>query len=284
MPTAIMSGRRGEQLKGIRVRCGLSARKVAELSLAVASEQGSKEFSISHARLLQIENDGSVPSVFKLFTLSAIYGVPMNELLLEYVELPNLGRLQHSLNVARTHLFPPENGHGQSENRSLPFRLEPNVSLEKTNLLSRMVEAWADISCQFPGHPHSTRCSYGWVGSSDYTMYPLIRPGSFVQIEKCDRPTLNSRYHTEYDRPIYFIELRSGFLCCWCEIIKGHLISIPHPLSPCRPQQYESPLEAEIVGRVTAVTIKIANSDCIGTARKAVSQTTGRAVVGGNPE
>ena len=39
-------------------------------------------------------------------------------------------------------------------------------------------------------------------------MYPLLRPGSFVQIDSHVNRTHPSRWRTEFDRPIYFIELR----------------------------------------------------------------------------
>ena len=53
----------GEGLRRLRMRLGLSTRKVAELSLTVAAERDNRDFSISHARLVQIENEESIPSI-----------------------------------------------------------------------------------------------------------------------------------------------------------------------------------------------------------------------------
>src|SRR5262245_27139707 len=43
----------GESLRRLRMRLGLSTRRVAELSRTVAAKHGSSDFSISHARLVQ---------------------------------------------------------------------------------------------------------------------------------------------------------------------------------------------------------------------------------------
>src|SRR2546425_6346623 len=32
-------------------------------------------------------------------------------------------------------------------------------------------------------------------------------------------------------RPIYFVELRNGYVCSWCQVDQGQLIVIPHPHS-----------------------------------------------------
>ncbi len=67
----------------------------------------------------------------------------------------------------------------------------------------------------------------------DYTLYPLLRPGSFVQIDPRMRRIQPSRWRTEFDRPIYFLELRNGYACGWCEVQGNELALLPHPLSPC---------------------------------------------------
>src|SRR5258707_391070 len=64
------------------------------------------------------------------------------------------------------------------------------------------------------------------------TLYPLLRPGSFVQIDPSVRKVQPMRWRTEFDRPIYFVELRDGDACSWCELQDGHLLLLPHPLSP----------------------------------------------------
>jgi hypothetical protein len=63
------------------------------------------------------------------------------------------------------------------------------------------------------------------------------------------------------DRPIYFVELRDGYVCCWCELDGNHLILIPCPQSPVQVRQVRYPTDGDIVGRVTAVTMPLAEAE-----------------------
>jgi transcriptional regulator with XRE-family HTH domain len=65
--------RSGDQLRELRSRLGVTTREVEELSKKIALESENEEFYISNAWLTQIENRNSVPSIYKLFSLSVIY-------------------------------------------------------------------------------------------------------------------------------------------------------------------------------------------------------------------
>jgi hypothetical protein len=93
----------------------------------------------------------------------------------------------------------------------------------------------------------------------DYTLYPLIRPGSFVQIDSRQRKIRRGHWQSEFDRPIYFIELRDSYVCSWCELDGSQLILIPTPQSRVQARHVCYPRDADVVGRVTAVTMRIAN-------------------------
>ena len=88
-------------------------------------------------------------------------------------------------------------------------------------------------------------------------MYPLLRPGSFVQIDSHATRTPAADWQTEFDRPIYFVELRDGDACAWCEMRGAQITLIPHPLSACTIRQFAYPNEAEIIGQVTAVAMRL---------------------------
>ena len=66
---------------------------------------------------------------------------------------------------------------------TFPVRFDKSFSLEKTSLLSRMVEVWGEVPIALIQKLDVRHCQYGYVGIQDYTMYPLLRPGSFVQID-----------------------------------------------------------------------------------------------------
>jgi transcriptional regulator with XRE-family HTH domain len=251
--------RAGERLKHLRLQLGLTTREVAELSRKVASAEGNEEFAVSHARLIQIENDESTPSIYKLFALSAIYGRSFTVLVSFYLDLANLAR--HTLNVEIAASRPVDvESYDGNRTVKFPVRFDPGFQPGKTSLLSRMVEVWGEIPSALLESLSVRKMRYGLIGLEDFTMYPLLRPGSFVQIDDQQKPQAHVSYHSEHERPIWFLELRSGYICSWCELRRDRLVSIPHPLSPCRTQEFAYPNEVEIVGRVTAVAARIVSS------------------------
>src|SRR3981081_2057475 len=94
-----------EQLKSIRFRLGITTREVADFSQKIAEAEGNPEFHISNAWLTQIENSDSVPSIFKLYSLSAIYRMKFTDLLRLYgLDLQRLGLHQLATPLPHTHL------------------------------------------------------------------------------------------------------------------------------------------------------------------------------------
>ena len=60
------------------------------MSNSIPVAEGNDRLFISHARIVQVENNESTPSIYKLFSLSAIYGVKLTDLLGMYLDLvPN---------------------------------------------------------------------------------------------------------------------------------------------------------------------------------------------------
>jgi transcriptional regulator with XRE-family HTH domain len=250
----------GQKLKDVRTRLGITTRDVSELSQGIADREKNPEFYVSNAWLTQIENSDSVPSVFKLYSLSAIYRVKFTDLLSLFgVELDRLHQHQLSSPLSGTHLTTLE---VDDEERpvSFPVRFDRSFDIDNTNLLSRMVEVWGEIPIALIRHLDIRHSQYGYIGLKDYMLYPLIRPGSFVQVDQGVRKIQPGKWRTEYDRPIYFVELRDSYACSWCEVQEGRLLLIPHPLSPCSVRNLSYGTDAEIVGQVTAVAMRIVNS------------------------
>jgi transcriptional regulator with XRE-family HTH domain len=248
-----------EQLKDLRTRLGITTRDVAELSQRIAETEGNPEFQISNAWLTQIENSDSVPSIFKLYSLSAIYRMKFTDLLLLYgLDLQKLGLHQLADKLPHTHLTTLE-VYDAERTVSFPIRFDRSFELDNTNLLSRMVELWGEVPIALIQHLDIRHSQYGYVGLQDYTLYPLLRPGSFVQIDSRVRKVQPLHRRTEFDRPIYFVELRDGYACSWCDLLDDQLLLIPHPLSPCSVRKFKFGTDAEIVGQVTAVAMRLSD-------------------------
>jgi transcriptional regulator with XRE-family HTH domain len=250
----------GESLRRLRMRLGLSTRKVAELSLGIAAKQGSREFSISHTRLVQIENQGSIPSIHKLFTLSCVYGIAVQELFSVYFNPQEAGQLHACMPLPNTHL---SSFGAEREPNTIAFPAHPRSTSPayQADVLSGLIQARGEAPVPLLEYFNRPKSRYAFIGLSDHTMSPLIPPGSVVQIEECSKIAKFLPYRTEWERPVYFLESRSGYLCSWCDVRDGQLLSIPHPLSPCRPQVFNFPSEVEVIGRVTGVALRCGAPD-----------------------
>src|SRR5437763_4110974 len=96
--------RPGEKLKRVRERLKLTYRDVEKASQQIAARRDSDEFAIALSRLADIENKGTVPTIFRLYSLCAIYRLDASEVLGWYGVSPDL-LASESLNIplAETH-------------------------------------------------------------------------------------------------------------------------------------------------------------------------------------
>jgi len=92
-------------------------------------------------------------------------------------------------------------------------------------------------------------------------MYPFLRPGSIVEIDERQKNIRAESWRNEYDRPIYFIELRDRYACGWCELDGSQLILIPSAQSRGQIRHLHYPNEADIIGRITAVVMPLVRKD-----------------------
>ena len=261
----------GKTLKDLRARLGITVREVEDQSQRIANAQANREFFVSNNWLTRLENSHAVPSIHKLFSLSSVYRVKLSDLLPMFgIDLELLQKYQIETPPSQTHLINLEEI-DSTKTATFPVRFDPGFRVEETNLVSRMVQVWGEVPIALLQRLDIRHGQYGYIGLQDYTMYPLLRPGSFVFIDDHLRDIHANQWRTEFDRPIYFIELRSGYACCWCERRGEELLLIPHPLSS-RPHRSYSLNEAEIVGQVTAVAMRIVDPIAVDSPPKILSQ------------
>jgi hypothetical protein len=76
-------------------------------------------------------------------------------------------------------------------------------------------------------------------------------------VDESRNKVMEGVWRSEYERPIYFVETREGHTCCWCTLKRESLILQPHPLSPVSVRVLRHPQEAEIVGQVVGVAMRL---------------------------
>jgi transcriptional regulator with XRE-family HTH domain len=251
--------RSNQQLKELRLRLGMTTREVADFSQTIANAEGNHEFHISNAWVTQIENSDSIPGIHKLYSLSVIYRTKIADLFLLFgINLSKIHQYQAISPLPRSHLTALEGG-VPDDTACFPLRFHGSFDVHHTNLLSRMVEIWGQVPIALIQQLDVRRNVYGYIGLEDYTLFPILRPGSFVQIDPRVRKILPGGWRTEYDRPIYFVELRDGYSCCWCELHHREFWLLPHPLSPCKVRRLAIG-DVEVVGQVTGAGIRLTNA------------------------
>jgi transcriptional regulator with XRE-family HTH domain len=254
-----LSDTAGIRLKQLRERLGLTLREVEMLSRRLAHEKQNQDFFISRGWLNNVENGSYTPGIFKLYSLGAIYHTHWSNIFAFFgLHVSDFGRDQAMFAPPKTQLATdsPET----DDTMVVPLRSTEAFRLDRTNLLSKLVEIWGEIPVRLIQHLDLRNGVYGFVGMSDRTMYPIIRPGSIVQIDQNQRKVTPTKWQNEHERPIYFIELRGEYICSWCELHEGYLSAVPHPNSKCEVRRFSYPREAEIVGRVVGVTMRLAEA------------------------
>lgn len=245
----------GLRLKQLRVRLSLTLREVENLSRRLAADKQNQDFFISRGWLNNVENGSNTPSLFKLYSLGAIYHTHWSSIFLYFgLNLSDFGRDQAMFAPPKTQLI--SLSEADSGTVVVPLQSRGNMKLDKTTLLSRFAEIWGEVPIPLFQHLDARKCEYGFIGMLDFTMFPILRPGSIVQIDGSQQKISQAKWQNEHDRPIYFVELRGEFICSWCEVRGGNLLSVPSPHSRCEIRQFAYPRDAEIVGRVTGVAMR----------------------------
>ncbi len=242
----------GTRLRNARERLGLTYRDVERASYELACQRGRPDFVVHLSRLADIENKDVTPSLYKLYSLAVIYHMDPREVC-QWYEVPFEGHFMdgNQIPTPNTHLAAGPTG------VRLPVRFDPGFNPKRTEFLTRLVERWGELEGTLFNPPSKSPYLYGYIGLEDRMMDPLLRPGTLVLIDPRIQHIENSGWNNEYERPVYFIELRTGYRCCWCRREGNQLNLIPHPLSQCAPEVYEFPNQGDIIGQVVGVATRL---------------------------
>ena len=246
----------GQKLRRVRERLNLRVRDVEQASLKIAEKYQNDEFAVLINRVSEIENRGLVPTLYKLYSLCAIYRLDLQQVLEWYgITLAALPADSAFAEVPRTH---PVGFQANVEGEVLlPLSLDPGIDIHRTTYLSRMIQRWGKLPLMFLDGLDLKDHRYAFIGTEDWFMFPLLQPGSFVVIDETRRKVVNSGWTNEFDRPIYFLESRQGYACAWCSLNEDQLILQPHPASMCSPEVHAYPADIDVVGQVMGVAMRL---------------------------
>jgi len=239
----------GQKLRRQRERLHLKYRDVEEASQRLAAKHGSDEFAVCLSRLADIENKGTVPSIYRIYSLCAIYGLEIKGVLAWYgIDLGELAGDTVRTPHRQTH--PLESGVAEDVHLEIP-QLPPALDLKKTSYLSRQIQKWGKLPVSLLKTLDMERYRYAFIGMDDWSMYPVLAPGSLLQIDERKRKIAGEGWAHEMERPIYFIEHRAGYRCGWCTERAGLLIL------QSAPEVFRYPGEVDVLGQVVGVAMRL---------------------------
>ncbi len=246
----------GLKLKNVREKLGLRYREVEQASSQIARRHRNSDYILGLSRLSDIENKGVVPNLHRLYSLCAIYRLDLEEVLTWYgIKIEEIWKDATHVHPANTHpLDIPTTRRGSA---LLPLHLDPGVDLDQTTYLSRVIRDWGRIPLSLLETLDIDRFRFGVVGFEDMRMYPMIRPGSLVQIDDTRRTLSQGGWANEFERPIYFLELRDSYACCWCSLTGNHLVLQPHSGSPQAAEVVAYPDDVDIIGQVVGIAMQL---------------------------
>lgn len=245
----------GQKLRILREQLGYTLRDVEQSSMRIGERLKNEEYGIPLSRLSDIETKAVVPSVFRMYSLAAIYKLDFLELMGWYgIDLARLAKELPGAEPRRTHRT-ELSFNAQVE---IPVKLDPSFDLRRTTNLGRMIEKWGLVPLSHLKSLSDNGFTYGYIGAEDYTMYPLLLPGCFIQVDESKDVVQNEgAWRSEYERPIYFVETRDGYICSWCSVKGDCIILQPHPLSPVPVRMMRFRQEADVVGQVVGIAMRL---------------------------
>ncbi len=235
----------GGKLRATRLAWKLTLREVEQRTLRLAQQWGNPAYRISASWLDRVEREDRGLSATKLIVLANVYSLTAEQMLglcpptgatpvsADEVSVPNATLLAEGPLDAYAKIW-------------LPETLVTEAPPETTALLAPE-----------PGLPNYYR--RGIVGRQDRTLEPMIRAGSIVLIDTQKRTIAGRReWNHEFDRPIYFLLTREGYICGFCELDRDTdwLTVIPHALSFESNRRWRFKKEIEVVGTVVAVVVR----------------------------
>jgi len=242
--------RAGQRLKRTRERLKLTFRDVEHASQKIAAERENDEFIIALSRLADIENKGTLPTIYRIYSLCAIYRLDFDEVLRWYgVPKDQLASDALQIGLEHTHLT-QFSANGAV---TIPPLFDSEIDLNQTAFLSRLMRRWGKLPLAFFNGIEARQHRYGFIGLEDWSMYPILQPGSLLLLDENKRKITSDGWTNEFDRPIFFLEHREGYECGWCTLADDRLMVQPHPASQAKVRVYGYPGEVDVVGQVVGV-------------------------------
>jgi hypothetical protein len=241
---SVVPGTFGELLRWARRRAGLSFREASEHTAEIARSLGHAHYFCAASTLSDLETANFPPRhVRKLISLSAIYGIAMQDLA-DYAgcSLQQAGQdplpahyrnNEKNESAIGNHHPSPFLSALETELEELPFFLRNALPL----LLGRSSLSVRDLF---------------WAGLTSELLHPYLRGAVFLAIDGRSTIPVTSLPVPVWAQPLYVLEFRDGSRCCAPCRLENRMLVV-HRCTRARTEilQFRYPADVEIRGRVT---------------------------------
>jgi hypothetical protein len=237
----------GNKLRESRLQWQFTLREVEERSSRLAQQWENPAYKISASWLDRVEREDHELSATKLIVLAAIYGLTPDQMIALCPGPVSDVRPSHqleSISTPNATLLLASGTLEQHARHWLPDSFLADPPPDATTLLP-------SGQGMLPNHYRR-----GVIGRQDQMLEPMIEAGSIVLIDTQKRVIASRRQWThEFDRPIYFLITRTGYVSGFCELDKESywLTLAPHSLSYELSKRWRFRKEIEVIGTVAGV-------------------------------
>ncbi len=123
---------------------------------------------------------------------------------------------------------------------------------DRESATNRLLTAWADTPMLLMLQEDWESGPFVVVGFSDRMLWPLLPPGSLLRLDSKARK-IEDRSWPEFERPIYLIEYRDRFFCCYAQRRGDMLRLISHLESPAPPSFSVPYKDARVRGQLKPI-------------------------------
>lgn len=133
---------------------------------------------------------------------------------------------------------------------------------DSSSATRQLLLAWTDVPLLMMLDVDWERGPLVLIGLEDLMMWPLLPPGSVLQLNQKRRKISEGRW-SEFERPIYLIEYAGKFYCCYAQRKGENLLLISHDESPIRPITALPSKNARVRGELTPIFRVLATRDTL---------------------
>lgn len=245
----------GARLRKSREDLGMKFRDVESASQKIAERHNkNQEFVILISRLSDIESHGTLPSIFRLYSLCCIYRLRLNEVLSWFgIQVDSMAADAAMVKIGKTHVVDFDITGTES---MVPISLNPGLDLRQTMFLTSVIQRWGRMPLALVGGVDPRHYHYGFMGSEDSSMNPAVPPGSLLVIDHTKRRIQTSGWESAAQRPIYFLQHKTGCYCRWVSIQGNTMSLIPDPSSDAPALNFPVD-EVDILGQVVGLAMSL---------------------------